>query len=106
MSDFRLHGETEEAPLLHAVAEGSAWSGWASPWATAEAVRSYVTRQRAIDPDGWGYVLTEEEHVPDHLTITRPDTTDPEEWDRFPVAGHVNGERVYDLSGWVWTPAN
>jgi len=105
MSDYRfvLDPHEDGQPVLIAVSEGPTWNGFRSPVATAGAVRSFIRRWQSVDPNGvWGSVVSEDKGAPVSLTVTRSDSDDPDEWDHFPVAGDVDGEPVYDLSGWAW----
>ncbi|MDE0778433.1 MAG: hypothetical protein OSB43_19300 [Nocardioides sp.] len=80
----------------HVMAER--WNGWARPVATSRAVRDFLHRWRANDPNGvWGEAL----EVDGALVCTRSD--DDDYYDSFPMVGRApDGSALYDLSGWVW----
>lgn len=87
----------EMALHAHCLLSGT-WNGWAKPVATAREVADFLARWRRNDPNGvWGYAVA----VDDALLVTRSDAEDP---DYFASVGEASdGQRLYDLTGWVWS---
>lgn len=81
--------------------QAGVWNGYPAPWATFDAVESFMGRWQANDPNG--------EWCPPHLSEDGELVTF-DECAPHPIAGMArDGEPLYDMGGWQWvelTPEN
>lgn len=77
------------------------WNGWLRPLATAREFGAFLDRCRLSDSNGvWGCVESADGRA---LYYRNSDAPAGEQDDEFPAAGTgVDGDVLYDLTGWVW----